>query len=86
MSAIVQDSGQVFPVCTWLTGEYGLHDVYLGVPAVLGREGVREVVELPLEDRELAELRRAARIVDARENEAEETILAASRRAAGPSR
>ena len=83
--AIVQDSGQVLPVCTWLTGEYGLHDVYLGVPAVLGREGVREVVELPLEERELAELRRAALIVDARENEAEETILAVSRRAAGPS-
>jgi malate dehydrogenase len=84
--AVVEDSGQVLPVCTWLRGEYGLRDLYLGVPATLGREGVREVVELPLEDRELAELRRAARIVDARENEAEETIVAVAKRATGPSR
>jgi malate dehydrogenase len=84
--AVAEDSGEVLPVCTWLCGEYGLRDVYLGVPAVIGREGVRGVVELALDDRELADLRRAARIVDARENEAEETILAASKRATGPSR
>jgi malate dehydrogenase len=84
--AIVQDSGAVLPVCAWLRGEYGLSDLYLGVPAVLGRSGVREVVELPLDDRELAELRRAAHIVDARQNEAEEAILQASLRATGPSR
>jgi malate dehydrogenase len=84
--AVVTDSGEVLPVSTWLCGEYGLSDLYLGVPALLGPEGVREVVELPLEDRELADLRQAARIVDARENEAEETILAASKRATGPSR
>jgi len=65
--AVVHDSGRVLPVCTWLCGEYGLRDLYLGVPAVLGREGVREVVELPLEDRELADLRRAALIIDARQ-------------------
>jgi malate dehydrogenase len=84
--AVAQDSGAVLPVCTWLTGEYGLHDVYLGVPAVLGREGVREVVELQLDEREMASLRLAASIVDARENEAEETILTTSKRATGPSR
>jgi malate dehydrogenase len=84
--AIAEDSGAVLPVCAWLRGEYGLRDLYLGVPAVLGREGVREVVELPLEPSELANLRRAALIVDARENEAEETIMATSKRATGPSR
>ena len=81
------DSGEVLPVCTWLTGEYGLKDVYLGVPAELGRDGVREVVELPLEEiGELADLRRAALIIDARQNEAEETIVSATKRATGPSR
>jgi malate dehydrogenase len=84
--AVVQDSGEVLPVCTWLCGEYGLRDLYLGVPAELGREGVREVIELPLEDRELADLRRAALIIDARQNEAEETIVSAKKRATGPSR
>ena len=57
--AIVEDSGAVLPVITWLQGEYGLSDLYLGVPAALGSEGVREVVELPLAPDELAELRRA---------------------------
>ena len=84
--AIVEDSGAVLPVCAWLTGEYGLNDVYLGVPAVLGRQGVREVIELQLDAVERANLHRAATIVDARENEAEETILVSTKRAAGPSR
>ena len=75
----------MLPVCTWLMGEYGLHDVYLGVPAVLGREGVREVVVLRSKiGRSPSCVGRP--IVDARENEAEETILAESRRTAGPSR
>ena len=86
MRAIVEDSGAVLPVITWLQGEYGLSDLYLGVPAALGSEGVREVVELPLAPNELAELRRAAMIVDARQNEMEETILRVSDRATGPSR
>jgi len=84
--AIAQDSGTVLPVCAWLQGEYGLRDVYLGVPAVLGREGVRQVVELQLDDQERANLRRAAHAVDARQNEAEEMILASTKRATGPSR
>ena len=84
--AIVEDSGAVLPVITWLQGEYGLSDLYLGVPAALGSEGVREIVELPLAPDELTELRRAAMIVDARQNEIEETILRVSERATGPSR
>ena len=83
--AIVEDAGTVLPVCAWLCGEYGLRDLYLGVPAVLGHEGVRDVVELPLDPRELAGLRRAAHIVDARQNEAEE-MVAHTFRATGPSR
>ena len=82
--AIVENSAEVLPVLAWMGGEYGLSDLYLGVPAVLGLEGVREVVELPLDDGELAELRRVATIVDGRQNEIEETI--ASLRATGPSR
>jgi malate dehydrogenase len=84
--AIVEGAGTVLPVCAWLDGEYGLRDLYLGVPAALGSEGVRNVVELPLATDELAELRRAALIVDARQNEAEETIVRVAGRAAGPSR
>ena len=46
--AVAGDTGEVMPVAAWVDGQYGIEGVYLGVPARLGREGVREVVELPL--------------------------------------
>ena len=46
--SIVEDRGEVIPSCVYLTGQYGLKDVYCGVPARLGRQGIQEVVELPL--------------------------------------
>jgi malate dehydrogenase len=58
--AITQDTRQVLPVCAWTTGEYGISDVYVGVPARLGARGVEEIVELDLNDDELARLRDAA--------------------------
>jgi malate dehydrogenase len=47
-------------VCAWTTGEYGIRDVYVGVPAKMGRGGVEEIVELDLNDDELGKLRAAA--------------------------
>jgi malate dehydrogenase len=63
VEAVLTDSGAVMPVCAWVSGQYGIGDVYLGVPARIGRGGVAEVVELPLTDAELAELRQAAEAV-----------------------
>ncbi|MAS51594.1 MAG: malate dehydrogenase [Flavobacteriales bacterium] len=48
VEAIVRDQKRVFPVCAWLTGEFGLKDVYLGVPCVLGKEGIEKIIELNL--------------------------------------
>ncbi len=61
--AVAQDSGEMMPVCAWVQGEYGVSDVYLGVPAQIGRGGVRRIVELDLADSELAALREAAEAV-----------------------
>jgi malate dehydrogenase len=58
--AIAQDSKEILPVCAWTTGEYGISDVYVGVPARLGAKGVEEIVELDLNDDERAKLRAAA--------------------------
>jgi malate dehydrogenase len=60
VEAIAKDSKAVLPVCAWTTGEYGIRDVYVGVPARMGRGGVEEIVELDLNDDELARLRHAA--------------------------
>ena len=72
--AILNDEGRVAPVCAWLTGEYGLSDIYLGVPARLGAAGVEEVVELDLTATERAGLHAAAAAVQDKIEEME-TIL-----------
>jgi malate dehydrogenase len=65
--AIATDSGEVWPVCAWVDGEYGISGVYLGVQAELGATGVRSVVQTPLRDDELASLREAAEAVRAKQ-------------------
>jgi malate dehydrogenase len=60
VNAILGDSKSVLPACAWVTGQYGISDVYVGVPVRLGRGGVEEVVELGLSESELAALREAA--------------------------
>ena len=50
VKAMLSNSDEIFPVCAWLDGEYGIKDVYLGVPAKLGSDGVSEIVEYSLTD------------------------------------
>lgn len=52
VEAIVDDQNRVFPVCAMLQGEYGLKDVYLGVPVKLGRKGIEEIIEVDLNKEE----------------------------------
>lgn len=61
--AVVTDSGDEMPVCAWMTGQYGINDVYLGVIATLGSEGVRQVSEVALTADERAGLVDAAAAV-----------------------
>ena len=67
VKAVVGDTKALMPVCAWMTGQYGISDVYLGVPARLGRGGIEEIVELPLTDDEIAALRTAADAVRAKQ-------------------
>jgi malate dehydrogenase len=60
VNAIANDTKEVLPVCAWATGQYGISDVYVGVPVRLGRKGVEEIVELDLNEAELTQLREAA--------------------------
>ena len=48
VEAIVDDQKRIFPVCAMLKGEYGLKDIYLGVPVKLGKDGVEEILEISL--------------------------------------
>ena len=60
VEAVAHDTKRVLPVCAWTQGQYGISDVYVGVPAKLGRGGVEGIVELDLNDDELTKLRDAA--------------------------
>ena len=61
--AVIEDAGNVMPVCAWVDGEYGISGVYLGVEAQVGRSGIVKVVETDLSATELAELKVAAEAV-----------------------
>lgn len=56
VEAIVKDQRRVFPVCIKLEGEYGIKDCYLGVPVILGKNGIEKVIELDLNNEEKAML------------------------------
>ena len=50
VEAIVRDQRRVFPVCVKLEGEYGIDGVYLGVPVILGKNGIEKIIELQLNE------------------------------------
>jgi len=63
VGAVLGDTGETLATCAYVSGEYGISDVYLSVPARLGRSGVLEIVELPLDDAELGALQASAETV-----------------------
>jgi L-lactate dehydrogenase len=60
LRCVLHDTEDVLPVSTVINGEYGLHGVALGVPAVIGEGGVKEVVELELTEYEIGKLHHSA--------------------------
>ncbi len=65
VSAIVRDEKRIFPCCTFLDGEYGIHDLCVGVPVVLGANGIEKIIELQLTEDEKALLNSSAAAVRA---------------------
>ncbi len=63
VEAIVRDQKRIYPVCALLNGEYGMKDIYLGVPVVLGKNGIERIIELQLNDEEKALLADSAKAV-----------------------
>jgi len=60
VEAIVRDENRVFPCCIKLEGQYGMEDVFLGVPVKLGKNGVEQVMELHLNEDEMTLMRNSA--------------------------
>ncbi len=62
--AIVKNRQRVLPCSAWLDGEYGLKNVFCGVPVKLGRNGIEQIIEMKLADDEAAALRGSGAIVE----------------------
>jgi malate dehydrogenase len=60
VEAIVKDEKRIFPCCVKLDGQYGMSDIFLGVPVKLGRAGIEQIIELPLNAEETALLQKSA--------------------------
>ncbi|HIF04897.1 MAG TPA: malate dehydrogenase, partial [Candidatus Poseidoniales archaeon] len=58
--SIVKDRKRLIPASAYLSGQYGLEDVYIGVPVILGRGGIERIIELELTDAELESLQASA--------------------------
>lgn len=59
-AAILNDQKRLLPVACFLNGQYGMEGIYMGVPAVLGREGVEKIVEIPLDNESRIQLNKTA--------------------------
>lgn len=60
VQAIALDSKKMFPCSCLLEGEYGLSDISIGVPAIIGKNGIEQIVEIELDDAEKAKLKESA--------------------------
>jgi malate dehydrogenase len=58
--AILKDKKKILPCAAYLRGEYGINDLYVGVPVKLGQDGVEDVIEISLTDEEQTELNKSA--------------------------
>ena len=63
VESIIRDQKKVVPCCAYLEGEYGQSDICIGVPVVLGKNGVEKVIELNLNDEEKALFAKSAEAV-----------------------
>ncbi len=60
VESVLKDKKRLLPVAVQPKGEYGLRDIYIGLPTVIGRSGIEKIIELPLTEDELAALKRSA--------------------------
>lgn len=63
VEAVVKDQKRIFPCCAWIQGQYGLKNIYLGVPVKLGKNGIEEIIELKLNEDEMKLLHASAKSV-----------------------
>jgi malate dehydrogenase len=69
VEAILKDKKKILPAITLCTHEYGLKDVFMGVPVKLGEKGIEQIIEIKMSDEEAAALKKSAEAVNRQKNE-----------------
>jgi malate dehydrogenase len=59
IKSILLDEKRMLPCAAYLNGEYGVKDIYMGVPVILGKEGVERIIEIKLSGEERAQFRKS---------------------------
>jgi len=75
VETILRNQRRILPISAWLQGEYGLQDIYFGVPVVLGKNGVEEIIELQLNKKEMELVKHSAKAVKAQQKILEDMKL-----------
>ena len=65
VDSILNDKHQILPCAAYLQGEYGIHDLFVGVPCQLGTRGLEKIIEIKLTPEEQAALKKSAEAVEA---------------------
>jgi L-lactate dehydrogenase len=60
VEAILRDENSILTVSSYLQGEYGIENIYMGVPTILGSSGIKKILEIPLNDEEAEKLKKSA--------------------------
>ena len=63
LDAVLKDKHKILPCCCYLEGEFGIKDLYVGVPAQLGQKGIEKIWEIKLTETESAALKKSAAAV-----------------------
>ena len=61
LQSVLWNSGKIFPVSVPLTGQYGIDDIAISVPAKIGKNGVEKIIEISLTEKELEQLQKSAK-------------------------
>jgi Malate/lactate dehydrogenases len=58
---LLSDENTVLPLSNMMTGQYGVSDIYIGSPAIVNRKGLKQIIEVPLNDEESAQMKKSAK-------------------------
>ncbi len=63
VKAILNDENHLFPVSSLMTGEHGLHNICISLPAIVGRTGIKKILDIKLSDDESKKLKKSAKTI-----------------------